>query len=157
MKKSCFPELDKVLIPLLKKGVENGVFSGVAVGVYKSSKGSAEKKIICHGKTKNGPEGKSVKNNTLFDLASLTKPFCTVLGTLHLIETNKISWNTKIESLFGTKTPALLKNIQITFKQDKTIGKVFGECLFTHFGISGPIILTILILKIRNNIMFNIV
>jgi predicted Rossmann fold flavoprotein len=35
-----------------------------------------------------------------------------------------------------------LKNIQITFKQDKIIEKVFGECLFTHFGISGPIILT---------------
>jgi len=114
MKKSCFSELDKVLIPLLKKGVENGVFSGAAVGVYKNSKGSAEKKIICHGKTKNGPEGKSVKNNTLFDLASLTKPLCTVLGILHLIETNKISWNTKIESLFGTKTAVFLKNIQIT-------------------------------------------
>ena len=113
MKKSCFSELDKVLIPLLKKGVENGVFSGAAIGVYKSSKGSAEKKIIYHGKTKNGPEGKSVNNNTLFDLASLTKPLCTVLGILHLIETNKISWNTKIESLFGTKTAPLLKNIQI--------------------------------------------
>jgi len=34
-----------------------------------------------------------------------------------------------------------LKNVQITFKQDKVIEKVFGECIFTHFGISGPIVL----------------
>ena len=71
MKKSCFTGLDKVLLPLLKKGVENGVFSGAAVGLYKSSKGVGEKKIIFYGKTKNGPEGEPVKKSTLYDLASL--------------------------------------------------------------------------------------
>ena len=114
MKKSCFTGLDKAIMSLLKKGVENGVFSGAAVGVYKSLNGIEEKKIICCGKTKNGPEGESVKKSTLFDLASLTKPLCTVLGILHLIETNKISWNTNIDALFGTKTAVFLKNIQIT-------------------------------------------
>jgi len=48
----------------------------------------------------------------------------------------KEDWPKKLQGLS-------LKNIQITFKQDKIIEKVFGECLFTHFGISGPIVLTI--------------
>ena len=113
MKKSCFSDLDKVLIPLLKKGVENGVFSGVAVGLYKNSKGAGEKRIICYGKTNNSPEGEPVKKSTLYDLASLTKPLCTVLGILHLIETNKISWDTTLDALFGIKTPVFLKNINV--------------------------------------------
>jgi len=114
MKKSYFSRLDKALIPLLKNGVDNGVFSGAAVGLYINSKGESEKKIICHGKTKNGLEGKPIKGSTFFDLASLTKPLCTVLGILHLLEINKISWETTLGALFGTKTAAFLKNIQIT-------------------------------------------
>ena len=36
-----------------------------------------------------------------------------------------------------------LKNVSITVKDgDKTVFKDFGEMLFTHFGISGPIVLT---------------
>ena len=37
-----------------------------------------------------------------------------------------------------------LKNVRVTLKvDDKKITEIFGEMLFTHFGISGPIILTI--------------
>ncbi len=40
-----------------------------------------------------------------------------------------------------------LKNIQVTFKakvknKDKTVYSDFGEMLFTHFGVSGPVILS---------------
>ena len=113
MKKTCFSELDKTLKPLLKKAVDTGVFSGAAIGLYTNLKGKKEKKIICHGKTKNGSGERVVKDDTLFDLASLTKPICTVLGILHLIDTHKISLDTKIGALFGTKTAGFLKNIKI--------------------------------------------
>lgn len=37
-----------------------------------------------------------------------------------------------------------LKNVRVTLKADEKIAaEIFGEMLFTHFGISGPIILTI--------------
>ncbi|MDK2984647.1 MAG: hypothetical protein PWQ96_289 [Clostridia bacterium] len=37
-----------------------------------------------------------------------------------------------------------LKNVEVTALQnDKKLGKEFGEMLFTHFGVSGPIILTL--------------
>ena len=37
-----------------------------------------------------------------------------------------------------------LKNVRVTLKADgKIIDEIFGEMLFTHFGVSGPIILTL--------------
>lgn len=37
-----------------------------------------------------------------------------------------------------------LKNVEVTLTQgEKVIGKEFGEMLFTHFGVSGPVILTL--------------
>ncbi len=37
-----------------------------------------------------------------------------------------------------------LKNIEVTLTQGKKVlGKEFGEMLFTHFGVSGPVILTL--------------
>ena len=37
-----------------------------------------------------------------------------------------------------------LKNVRVTLKADEKVAtEIFGEMLFTHFGISGPIILTI--------------
>lgn len=37
-----------------------------------------------------------------------------------------------------------LKNVRVTLKADeKKVTEIFGEMLFTHFGISGPIILTL--------------
>lgn len=113
MKKSSFSEVGSCLKPLLKKGVERGVFSGAAVGLYKQSNEEGEKRIFCCGTTTKYPGAITIKENTLFDLASLTKPLCTVLTILHLMESKKISWETTIGSLFGTKTPAYLKEIQI--------------------------------------------
>ncbi len=37
-----------------------------------------------------------------------------------------------------------LKNVRVTLKaDDKKISELFGEMLFTHFGVSGPVILTL--------------
>lgn len=37
-----------------------------------------------------------------------------------------------------------LKNVEVTLTQgEKVLGKEFGEMLFTHFGVSGPVILTL--------------
>ncbi|MCL7488189.1 MAG: beta-lactamase family protein [Desulfobulbaceae bacterium] len=97
----------------MKKGVETKVFSGAAAGVYKHSAKGDEKLIVHHGKTGNVPGAIPVNDNTLFDIASLTKPLCTVLLLLHLMDNKKLSWDSPIETLFGTKTPFFLKKITI--------------------------------------------
>lgn len=49
----------------------------------------------------------------------------------------KEKWIRKLQGLS-------LKNVEITaFQNNKKIASRFGECLFTHFGLSGPIILDI--------------
>lgn len=114
MKKSSFSTVNKHLETLLKKGREEGVFEGAAAGVFKYNKKEERKLIVCHGKTRKDDEATSVNEDTFFDLASLTKPLCTVLTTLHLVEKNKISFDTEAEkALFETKTHQNLKKIKI--------------------------------------------
>ncbi len=49
----------------------------------------------------------------------------------------KEEWVTKLQGLS-------LRNVKLTFTQnDRVIGKEFGEMLFTHYGVSGPIVLTL--------------
>jgi len=44
-----------------------------------------------------------------------------------------------------------LKNVEVSvYNQDKLLGKEFGEMLFTHFGVSGPVILTLSRLVVKN-------
>lgn len=133
MKKSCFSGLDNSLQSLLKKGVDRGVFSGAAVGLYKIGKNESEKKIICYGKTKNEPSAIQINDKSLFDLASLTKPLCTVLAILYLIENKIITWNTQINALFGTKTPFFLNNIQITHLLSHSSGMKAYEPFYVNF------------------------
>ncbi|KPL13058.1 hypothetical protein AMJ74_05785 [candidate division WOR_3 bacterium SM1_77] len=50
----------------------------------------------------------------------------------------------EIEEDFGTTLQGLsLKNIELTaFASGRRFARLFGEMLFTHFGVSGPIVLT---------------
>ena len=50
----------------------------------------------------------------------------------------------KVKEDYITKLQGLaLKNVQLTIKdQKKKLYEEFGELLFTHFGVSGPLVLT---------------
>lgn len=49
----------------------------------------------------------------------------------------KEAWVTQVQGL-------TLKNVEVTaFMKGRELGKEFGEMLFTHFGVSGPIILSL--------------
>ncbi|MEG1536835.1 MAG: aminoacetone oxidase family FAD-binding enzyme [Clostridiales bacterium] len=44
----------------------------------------------------------------------------------------------------GTVSGLSLKNVKLTaFREEQKLGEEFGEMLFTHFGISGPIVLSL--------------
>lgn len=113
MKKTYFSGVHKCLEPLLKNGLEKGVFSGAAVGVYSNLESREEKVILCHGKTTKKEKGRDIQKTTFFDLASLTKPLCTVLSCLHLIYAKKIQLESKILELVEVTNKEPLEGIQI--------------------------------------------
>ena len=115
MKKTPFFESNKHLKNLLKKGVDEKVFPGAAAGVYKYSRKGEKTNIIFAGKTRTDEKGIPVKESTFFDLASLTKPLCTVLTTLHLIDKKIIFFDTPVEEIYGKEAARNLKNVTIFF------------------------------------------
>ena len=86
-------QLNKKLFEVCRQGLEQGVFCGVAAGVSVPHKTTRHRGRFCGGSTRMGPEGQAVTTKTLFDLASLTKPLCTTLCTLDLIEKGLLQWN----------------------------------------------------------------
>jgi serine-type D-Ala-D-Ala carboxypeptidase len=82
---------------VLGEACERGLFEGVYCGV--SAAVSVVKDKVRHrgwfrgGLTRSDKWGIPVHVSTPFDIASLTKPLCTTLCTLHLLESGKMQWN----------------------------------------------------------------
>lgn len=113
MKKTPLETTCYTLKSLLKKGVENGVYSGAAVGLYFYEKGHGEKRIVTCGTTAYKKFSSQIGEKTFFDLASLTKPLCTALAILYLVNEHKISLDTEITTLWRSPKACFLKNIKI--------------------------------------------
>ena len=109
MKKSRFFKVNNHLKNLLKKGVEEGVFSGAAAGVYIFNKNMEEKHTLFEGVTRKDALGKDIAETTCFDLASLTKPLCTTLLTLHLAERKKIDLDSQVVDISKKNYPEKIK------------------------------------------------
>lgn len=86
-------QLNKKLFEVCRQGLEQGVFCGVTAGVSVLRNTTRHSGWFCGGSTRMGSEGQAVTTKTLFDLASLTKPLCTTLCTLDLIEKGLLQWN----------------------------------------------------------------
>ena len=59
------------------------------------------------------PEKKILKQNTIYDLASLTKPLITAFLSVYLLENEKISLNTEIGKFFNELKPLNIKISQL--------------------------------------------
>lgn len=109
-------EVPQEKIPIksfLEKGVETGVFPGAVVLVaFKGEVAFFEKA----GRYTNSLDSPAMAENTLFDLASLTKPLATVLAMMKAFDSGKIKLDESLEELLtgfipgpmGTLTPRLL-------------------------------------------------
>jgi serine-type D-Ala-D-Ala carboxypeptidase len=99
MKKAWLERVDSLVSPLVRKGVEKGIFSGAAVGIYHYRGGEENRFIRTYGRTRNDAYGLPLAVDTMFDLASLTKPLCTVLSILCLVERKKIHLQSRLAEL----------------------------------------------------------
>jgi serine-type D-Ala-D-Ala carboxypeptidase len=95
-----------------KRFANKKIFSGISLGIATFFEDISDKFIFSYGKTDNSEN--PVTNDTLFDLASLTKPFVTILSLLVLIEEGKIFWKEKLPSLLSLDVPDDKKDICLT-------------------------------------------
>lgn len=105
--------LFKNLDPLIKDGISRKVFPGAAVGVSVNC-GSLKKSFSAvWGHSSLFPRQKILRKETLFDLASLTKPFATTLALMCLVQEKKIHLDEPLPSLLRLDVPPDKKNITL--------------------------------------------
>ncbi|WP_169701657.1 serine hydrolase domain-containing protein [Desulfobulbus propionicus] len=83
-------QINRKLSELCRQGLEEGVFCGVSAAVSVTRHGVRSRSWFSGGRTRSDAHGQPVKAETFFDLASLTKPLCTTLCVLHLLETGQM-------------------------------------------------------------------
>ena len=105
---STHDKLRKVLLTALK----SNVFSACSVGWFTTDWGGGKSKLVHFGRAGEGGGTSAVADTTLFDLASLTKPLCTSLCLLALIEEKQINRDDPLEKYFTIHKPEQ-KNITI--------------------------------------------
>ena len=76
---------DVFLSSLCWEGVETGVYPGATAMVAYNRKNTWKKIVASCGHTQAGGKGVEINSRTFFDLASLTKPLCTVLGFIDFV------------------------------------------------------------------------
>lgn len=130
-----FLERHRVQVQLRAKVDEIVQDSGAVTGVRVNGKLlPAEAVIVCAGGASYPATGSTGDGYRLAE--QLGHTIVTPHPALVPLET-KEQWAKELMGL-------ALKNVRITLTQsEKTVGSEFGEMLFTHFGISGPTILTL--------------
>lgn len=106
-------QLNIVIREACRAGLDEGVFCGVAAAASVFKKDGYHRGWWCGGLTRSDGFGQTVEEATLFDLASLTKPLCTTLCTLHLINQGKLQWDEECLFLLDSYPSLETKKINI--------------------------------------------
>ena len=102
---------------LILGGLSEGVYPGAAISVGDKN-GELFRGV--YGNRQTNPEKKPLLEDTLFDLASLTKILATTFAALKLIENGKLSLNDRLGKFF--ETPAGKREINIAHLMTHTSG-----------------------------------
>lgn len=113
-------QIDKYLYEACSRGLDLGVFSAVAAAVSQRHKGKWHRHSCYAGMTRLDQAGVSVGPETLFDLASLTKPLCTTLSVLPLLTSGRLQW----EDSIARHLPA----VDCTEKGDIRLWHILNHC-----------------------------
>lgn len=107
------PKLIKYLKEACCQGLEQKVFAGVAAAVSIGSGTTWQRGLFSAGKTRLDGFGKIVNHETYFDLASLTKPLCTTLCLLSLLDGKKLSLTDTLDNFFSIPPSSEKSNVNI--------------------------------------------
>lgn len=102
-----FEQIDE----LVQKGIKDSLFPGAAISIIKDGKLFYEK---AYGRYTYDPTSFSVKTNSMFDLASLTKVTVTTFAIMKLLEAGKISLDDPVEKYiprFADKKKVTIRTI----------------------------------------------
>jgi len=88
--------LDQAVRPLVLEGIEAGIFPGASITVWAREGGFQG---LFYGRYTYCPWSPRISKETLFDLASLTKPIVTALLVLRLISQGKLALDTCLGDL----------------------------------------------------------
>ncbi len=103
---------EKIIITYLN----NKAFTACALGFSRLEEGEFRRQNGYWGKRGRQKDDPFVDRDSLFDLASLTKPLFTLLSILCLIREKKTSWNERLESLLSNHSVPRDKK-EITLRQ----------------------------------------
>ncbi len=106
-------KLSQRLYVIFSYYLDRAVFPGAAVGISLWSGYKYSNFIYHYGLAQSSPKRISLTRETVFDLASLTKPLATVPALLSLMKEGKLSWDTTLDQIFPAKIPEDKKNITI--------------------------------------------
>lgn len=106
-------KLSQRLCAIFSYHLDKAAFPGAAVGISLWSGYKYSSFIFYYGLAQAFPIRISLTRETVFDLASLTKPLATVPTLLSLMKEGKLSWNTNLDQIFPGKIPDGKKNITI--------------------------------------------
>jgi len=85
-------QINIALRTLCGQAVAEGLCSGISAGVSLAGKKARFNCVYGCGSTRFDHLGQEVNEQTMFDLASLTKPLCTALSTFALIDAGLFTW-----------------------------------------------------------------
>ena len=106
-------QINTVLEAVCRQGLAEGVCSAVAAGVSIGGQRGSARARCAIGHTRSDGSGQAVTEETLFDLASLTKPLCTVLLTLALIGQGRLRLEDTLARVFPGPLPAEKKSLRL--------------------------------------------
>ncbi len=100
------------LLNILLSNYNNKVFSAASMAYHAPGLVEDEENVINCGTTSLISLEKTC-NETVFDLASLTKPLVTALVALSLMDSKKLAWHDLLGSFFNTRVPEPLRSADI--------------------------------------------
>ena len=103
------PMLSGVIQRTLDQALSAGVFPGAAI-VVRDAEGARWQASFGVADT---ATGEAVREDTVFDLASLTKPLCTTLAVLHLVQTGQLSLEDRLGDVAEGFSPSDKAGIRI--------------------------------------------
>lgn len=104
-------QLEPLLSDFIAKNIESRLFPGCSVAIW--SKGFSKPLLRSWGRLTYVPWSPAVTDETLFDLASLTKPIVTALSVASLVAEKKIDLETRLKMIFSEARNRLVGEVTI--------------------------------------------